>query len=358
MRHATLAKAKLLGWVDARAPGALLSIVAILLGCGSPATDGGDAAGDPAAHVTLVAEGEAAALLSIWGSSTADVWVVGGRPTALAAGPTILHRDGAGWTRVDSGQASLDLWWVFGFAGGDVLFGGSGGTILRHRDGAFEKMTTPRASGIVFGLWGAAPDDVWAVGDARESGAIIWHFDGAVWSEVAPPVDLPPGTTAFKVHGQSSDDVWISCSGGATLHWDGASLAYVQTDADPSLFAVVTTAADAVTAGGGSGGGALYENDGSGWSRAALDSPYAWRGLAAAAGRVYAVGEYGLIGRRDGAGAWSIIQQQLIQLPFHAAWIDPDGGFWGVGGKFDQEPLTEDGFLLYMGTSDIEEVSR
>ena len=32
----------------------------------------------------------------------------------------------------------------------------------------------------------------------------------------------------------------------------------------------------------------------------------------------------------------------------HAAWIDPMGGAWAVGGQFDDSPTTE-GVLLYKG---------
>ena len=41
--------------------------------------------------------------------------------------------------RADPGQAQGDLWWVFGFEGGPVYMGGTGGTILRYapQDGSF-----------------------------------------------------------------------------------------------------------------------------------------------------------------------------------------------------------------------------
>jgi hypothetical protein len=41
--------------------------------------------------------------------------------------------------------------------------------------------------------------------------------------------------------------------------------------------------------------------------------------------------------------------QTLVDLDFHAAWVDPDGGLWGVGGIFDAASATSDGFLLYRG---------
>ena len=100
---------------------------------------------------TLLAQDAPAALLSVWGTGARDVWVTGGR-AELDGAPTVLHhRDG--WTHVDAGVTGSDLWAVFGFEGGDVLFAGADGTIVRYRDGAFERMATPR-TGTIFGLWG------------------------------------------------------------------------------------------------------------------------------------------------------------------------------------------------------------
>lgn len=146
------------------------------------------------------------------------------------------------------------------------------------------------------------------------------------------------------------------------MHWTGAPpFDYVQTGDPASLFSITTTASEAITAGDVTqlGNGALYENTGSGWQTAALEVPYAWRGLTSRTDQVYAVGDLGLIARRDGAGAWSLIDQSLIQESFHAAWIDPDGGFWGVGGEFGTPTtMTTDGFLLYYGTGHVRPVTQ
>jgi hypothetical protein len=47
----------------------------------------------------------------------------------------------------------------------------------------------------------------------------------------------------------------------------------------------------------------------------------------------------------------------VTQLTFHAAWVDPTGGLWGVGGMFDTLPLTSEGFLAYYGAAAIPEAS-
>jgi hypothetical protein len=299
-----------------------------------------------------VAAGERGALLSIWGTDRTDIWVVGGRGE-LAGKPTVLHFDGAAWSRVDAGVTGVDLWWVFGFDGGDVFFTGSAGTILRYRNGAFESMPTPR-KGIVFGLWGAAPDDLWAVGAGDDSRGIVWRYDGVSWRDANLPADVP--AIVLKVHGQRSNEVWISCASGVTLHWDGVALARVPTGVASSLFSIVTTPDVVIAVGGGNSVGDIVEHDASGWTARPNLVPVAWRGVAAAGDVAFAVGQSGVVARRI-AGSWSVVPQPVTQLAFHAAWIDPEGALWGVGGMFDTLPLTSDGFLTYYGSAPVAEVS-
>jgi hypothetical protein len=320
-----------------------LAFLFLLAACGG---DGGSA------RWQLAASGEPAAFLSVWGTSTSDVWVAGGRGELMGA-PTILHLDGATWSRVDSGQHGLDLWWVFGFDGGDVFFTGSGGTILRYRNAAFERMTTPRG-GIIFGLWGAAPDDLWAVGAGDDGHGIVWRYDGATWHDVDMPPALP--NLVLKVHGQRTDDVWISCAGGVALHWDGTALTRMPTGIASSLFSIVTTPDVVIAVGGYMGQGQIVEYAAAGWTSPPSLIPVAWRGAAAGADRVYAVGEAGAVGQRTAAG-WSLLDRPKTQDNFHAAWVDPEGGLWGVGGLFDTLPLTSEGFLAYYGVATLSEVS-
>ena len=147
-----------------------------------------------------------------------------------------------------------------------------------------------------------------------------------------------------------------------TLHWNGSALEALATGATASLFSIVTTPNGNVTAGDvvpATSNGALDENDGSSdWKAAALAAPIAWRGLAASrTDEVYVVGGSGVIARRDNVGKWAPIQQSLIQQSFHADWVDPDGGLWGVGGQFDLSPTTS-GFLLYYGTEQISKMQN
>ncbi|MBK6535930.1 MAG: hypothetical protein IPF99_42285 [Deltaproteobacteria bacterium] len=63
----------------------------------------------------------------------------------------------------------------------------------------------------LYGVWGAAPNDVWAVGE----GGTILHWDGARWSSI------PSNTTATlrSVWGASAGDVWAVGDNGTAVHY-------------------------------------------------------------------------------------------------------------------------------------------
>lgn len=314
---------------------------------GADGSDGSDGGDDGAEEWQLVSDDLPAALLSVWGSSENDVWVVGGEG-GDGAGPAVFHYDGAAWSRLDTGLTdNTDLWWVFGFEGGPVFLGGEKGTILRYQDGEFEQLTTPGVA-TVFGMWGASPDDVWAVGGNLTGGGFAWRFDGAEWTAVAEvPAEITGPGTIWKVAGTSADEVWMSATGGITLHWNG-ELLQENTDTDASLFSVSGNSERFITV-GGDFGGVIYENEGDGWTSVLEpgDSELL-SGVVVRDDLAYAVGRFGTILNRGSEG-WAEEEGDLLtQENLHAAWIDPSGGVWVVGGQFDL-PATTSGVLLHKG---------
>ena len=118
------------------------------------------------------------AVLSIWGTSSTDVWA-SGRYSYL------WHYDGNFWSVVATGLGFSDL-------------------------------------------WGTSSSDIWATWREAESGD-LWHFDGAAWS-----VDTTfPGLFLTDVWGTSPADVWVSAydsvDGGYGLRYDGENWATQQT---------------------------------------------------------------------------------------------------------------------------------
>src|SRR5690606_28303709 len=156
-----------------------------------------------------------------------------------------------------------DLWWVHGFAGGPLYMGGAGGVILRYEpaSGAFTRLSTP-GSGVVFGVWGSSPDQMWAVGGEAggASGAFAWRLDGDTFRELPGfPSELAEREALWKVFGRGQDDVWMVGTDGTLLHWDGAALSPAFAGIAESLFTVHANS-QRFAAVGGFGTGLLLEH--------------------------------------------------------------------------------------------------
>ncbi len=300
----------------------------------------------------LVHSGLPSALLSVWGHNASDVWAVGG-DTRDGDGPLVLHYDGQRWERVPTGEAQGSLWWVFGFQGGPMFLGGDGGVILRYEDGAFTRMDTP-GNDTVFGLWGTAPDNMWAVGGSSDAaGGFAWRLVGDTWEpEPTLPADIPATAAVWKVFGTASDDAWLVGSSGVALHWDGTALTPGDTGVGSSLF-TVHGYDGRYTAVGGSATGIIVEYDGQNWHNVTpTEPPMGLTGVTLGRdGYGVAVGNFGAVLTRTAEEGW--VEADLgINIPhnFHGSWIDDEGGTWAVGG--DTFSLTK-GMLLHRGQTPV-----
>ena len=297
----------------------------------------------------VVAHDQPSALLSVRAAGANDVWVVGAHDST---GPVLEHYDGTGWTRVASNlAANIDVWWVTSWPDGHVLVGGSQGAIAQSVGGAaFTQLTTPPGNVTVFGLWGAASNDVWAVGGTGAGGAFVWRFDGTTWTAQTIDADI---ATCWKVNGRAASDVWISCTNGTTLHWDGTALQRMDIpdaqNQQASLFSIGASDKRVITV-GGAGTGVLYENDGSGWTSPLGSVGVLLSGVAVSADDdAYAVGAGGTILHGASGAAWQTEPSGTFE-DLHAAAIDDTGDVWAVGGRFNQTPRVA-GVLLHAGAA-------
>jgi hypothetical protein len=322
------------------------SIALLLTGC--PDDD------PPPSTWKIAVEQLPGALISAWGTSARDVYSVGAAPSATEA-PMVLHFDGTTWSMLTPPVVGVDLWWVHGWtASGPIFMGGSEGTILRYEGGTFTEMTTP-GTNVIFGIWGSAPDDVWAVGGALggAAGAFAWRYDGTEWTAQTLPAGYADGETIFKVWGRAADDVYLVGTHGKVLHWDGSAFTEEFADAGPPTMQrtllTVHMDRDRAVAVGGFGNAVITENDGSGWRNVAGPTDPAMLGVwLTGDGGGIAVGTSGSILRRTPSG-W-VEEDHGISLAetLHGVWVDPDGGIWAVGGMVLAPPMT-DGIILHYG---------
>jgi hypothetical protein len=305
------------------------------------------------------------AVLAIAGRSDRDVWAVG---ADQGSGPLALHYDGSAWTRAATGSRGT-LWWTQSFADGTTMMAGAQSTILVTTDGVtFTRQHTPGlANATVFGLWGAASNDVYAVGSIAGRDGFVWHFDGSAWSEVdlgavLPPNGLPatelgdwPGF--FKVWGDPVGRIYVVGGRGVLLRRDASGpFMVVPTNApDATLFTVHGTVFGAVAVGGGASGRILEAVPTGGIKDVTPAGAPLIQGVAVDLdGSGYASGAMGAIFSRGSGGTWRAVDTKL-SLPtiesLHAVWIDPAGGVWTVGGNV-VTPALDHGAILHFGKHD------
>ena len=297
------------------------------------------------------------ALLSVSGRGPTDVYAVGADPED-GRGPLVLHWNGSGWARVDTG-ASGDLWWISTPPiDGDFFLSGRGGLILRldPDGGGVTRLETP-GSETIYGVWGSAADDVWAVGgddEAPDTGGTVWRFDGQSWTRQelggVRPAGLP---LLFKVWGRAADDVYAVGRLGVILHWDGARWTLLA-DGGRQLFTVHGNETFTAAVGGFFAEGLLRERGAGGAFevRTPAGIPQLNGIFIPPDGRGVAVGNALAVATRDD-GAWRTINdgRDPRARDFHAVWIDAEDGIWAVGGDLSVD-LAE-GVLSYGGPQTV-----
>jgi len=269
---------------------------------------------------------EPGALLSFWGSAPNDLWAVGGEQGK----PLVLHFDGTRFARKEP-PINHQLWWVHGFVGGPVFVSGAGGVIARHDPGgSWTVFETGYAGTIFYGIWGAAPNDIYAVGGpdfgvTPSEGDVILHWDGTTWTRIRVAVlDAKPMSAQkdlFKVWGTSNKDIFIVGASGMILHHDGTAFTQQASGVgNEPLFTVFGRAPNDVYAVGGLGTAVFLRYDGKAWTPVELpaETPPVLQGVWTAPGQpVWVSGYRGFLAAYDGGTKWRVAPPKTA-LAFHA----------------------------------------
>ncbi len=288
-------------------------------------------------------------LLSVSGTAS-DVYAVGGAPQR----GRLWRLDGSGWSEEEVPEGVPLLNWMHTFADGTHIVAGDHGTILRPQHGVWHRVDTPTDQDL-WGVWGASPDDVWAVGgNGRDAdAATVLHFVGGAWQVVPLPHMERPGVRAFyKVWGTGADNVYMVGQNGAVLHWDGAKLREELVGTSRDLISLWGTSADNIVMVGGRSNGVLVRWDGQKWRSFSLAPLPGVNGVwLESAKRGWISGNSGTIARvklpADAAEPPSVSAVETgTRLEMHAVFGVGAGSVYSVGGNFQQPQGPYDGIAL------------
>lgn len=239
-------------------------------------------------------------LLNVWGPAPDDLYAVGGLPDQ----GRVMHFDGQTWSALELRVSVPVLHWAHGFGADDVTIVGRGGTVIHWNGTAWTIQDTPTQQDL-WGVWGASPDDLWAVGGAgRQAGQeTILHYDGTAWTEhPVPDIERANVFAFFKVWGTSADNVYIVGQRGVVLHWDGSAWTEEFPGVSDDLISLWGTRPDRIIAVGGRGMGVASRWNGTAWQPLDLPPLPGLNGIwMDADGIAHAVGSLGLTMKIDSA---------------------------------------------------------
>lgn len=325
------------------------AIAVLVAGCPSPSEP-------DQARWQLPLSGLSGALLSASGTSATDIYAVGSDP---GGGPLVVHYDGATWRSLDTG-ATGDLWWITDRpVDGRFFLVGQDGLALMYTpaSGTFQKLDTP--GGVtLFGVWGLSADNVIAVGgdpDEIDTSGVIWRYDGTQWTaDDLSGISASGVPVLWKVWGRSNADVYVVGERGTILHYDGAQWTQLASPTTRTLFTVHGSASRVVACGGRTSG-VIVELVGGAFQDVTPAGALQMNGTYVPSDAdAVTVGLEGAIAF-GGESGWALGDTGLtldVNVSYHAAWVDPDGGIWAVGGNVFVDPAA-DGVLAYYGAATV-----
>ncbi len=181
-----------------------------------------------------------------------NAWAVGHYTSGYTSYPLIVQWDGTGWTLSPAPGTGM-LHGVFAAAPDDIWAVGDQGLpepLVMHWDGsAWSSWPVPpivTQSSLLNSISGTSPSDIWAVGSSMivngYSGPLIMHWDGIGWTTITSPdtspyVPLPDYSWLSSIVALSSTDAWAVGGRGASvfrwpilMRWDGVGWSYSSTE--------------------------------------------------------------------------------------------------------------------------------
>lgn len=271
------------------------------------------------------------ALSGVWGSGPNDVFIVGGTDDQAE----VYHYDGSAFEPMAVPQVPL-LIWAFGFGPNDVYAVGVDGTFL-HYDGTWSELDSGTDDDL-WGIWGAAPDDLWIVGGSVATGdPVILHYDGNQTTPVALDTsENPLGAHAlFKVFGVGSKLMAVG-QFGLVIDYDGSRWSRVPAGsaANDDFVSLWGTREDRIVIVGGRNTGRIAVYDGSAITTQQPEGVFGLNAVFMSDENTAHIGGIpGYMGAYDVATG-TVTDEGASTEVIHAMWGDGAGRVYAVGGKF------------------------
>ncbi len=144
---------------------------------------------------------------SLW-----DVWVSGSSAIGVGEDGAIVRREGGSWVAMESPTGEA-LYGVDGAADNDLWAVGQDGVLL-HFNGTMWEQRESFTEQTLWAVYAPSSAHVYAVGN----NGTAYHYDGSSWSELYTGVD----SNLYDVHGTSETDCWAVGNRGTALHYTGA----------------------------------------------------------------------------------------------------------------------------------------
>ena len=213
---------------------------------------------------------------------------------------------------------------------------GDQGTVVHWNGRSWAPEATPTRAPL-WGVWGAAPNDLWAVGGTGdgETPPVLLHRDGAAWTAVeVPPLTRAAVSAFFKVWGTGADNVYVVGQRGVVLHRSGGVWREEFAGVSGDLVSLWGSDASHILAVGGRGNALVTRWDGHAWTARSLDPlpglNGVWMRTPTAA---HVVGVNGAVIRLDLATLTPVEEPLATVLDLHSVFGDATGRLIAVGGS-------------------------
>jgi photosystem II stability/assembly factor-like uncharacterized protein len=269
-------------------------------------------------------------LRSVSGTWDGDVYACGDNGT-------LIHYDGASWTRVQLPSPTYDLYAIICLASGEIFVAGENGIVLHRDEAGSWTYSYPGKPNTIRALWEPSASSATGIVACGDVGRLL-RFDGSRWKSISSPTTLP----LYCIWGGAADDFWTAGNlPGVLWHyvndeWDSVNTSVITSQTFRALWGF---GPDSVYAAGSDGKVLFY--DGSFWYAVLTTDQMAVNALwGASDADVFAAGKYGVVYHYDGRAWWQIRLRGTVDV--NAAWGGTSGKVHFVGNEGSIAVYTRD----------------